>query len=223
MNRALSVLCLVGCGSPTTVPDAAAAGPCGDKLSFQGELVDWDSTDAQFCGIFGANVQVHGDPSTAKATPPNGRIEMCVAQAPTTLIDVTPPTDASQCANPSSTYDIPGVIVADQAVLASGALASARAFTIARAPAFAYDATKAQLFVHVDGTPSAVSITGTHDASQVFDGATWAPGSTGANVFVPNVDPTAGTTDVSLADGGLGTGSVPIAAGTFTYVTLVAH
>ena len=217
---------VAACGSSPATPDAPPVtdgGVCGSELSFAGELVDWDSTDEQFCGIFGASIQVHGDPSTAKMTPPNGRIELCLADGATTLIDVTPPTAPSECTTTSSTYDIPGVIVADQAVLASGALASARSFTIARAPAFGYDATKAQVFVHVDGTPSAVSITGTHDAAQAFDGASWAPGSTGANVFVPNVDPTPATIDVSIAAGGLGTGSVPIAAGTFTYVTLVGN
>jgi hypothetical protein len=232
----MSILVLAACGSSPATPDAAllpdatrdasrspdAAKDGGACVAFTGELVDWDSTDAQFCGIFGASIQVHGDPASAKTTPPNGRIELCVAPT-TTLLDVTPPTEASQCTTPSSTYGVPGVIVVNEAVLAHGTLVSTRSFTVARAPAFAYDATKAQVFVHVDGTPSAVSITGTHDPAQALGTAGWAAGSTGANVFLPNVDPTPGATDVELAGGGLGTGSVPLAAGTFTYVTLVAN
>ncbi len=193
------------------------------QLSFAGELVDWDSSDAQFCGILGADVQVRGDPATAKTTPPNGRIELCLAPAPTTLIDVTPPTAASQCTTPASTYDIPGVIVVDQAVVATGALASARLFTVARAPAFGYDATKAQVFVHVDGTPSPVSISGAHDPAQALGSAGWAAGTTGVDVFFPNVDPTPGSTSVDVTGGAIGTGSDPIAAGTFTYITVVAN
>jgi hypothetical protein len=230
MMRALPII-LVACGSsPATVLDAPRAidatgdaGPCGADLSFTGELVDWDSTTAQFCGIFGATLQVHGDPSRVDHTPPNGRIQLCLASAPTTQIDITPPTAASECAIPKSTYAVPGILVANQAVIASGAVVSARSFTMARAPAFAFDSAKAQVFVHVDGTPRAVSITGTHDAAQAFDDSTWAAGSTGANVFFPNVDPTPGATSVDVAGGATGTGSVPISAGTFTYLTVVAN
>lgn len=197
------------------------AGPCGAQLAFEGELVDWDSTDAAFCGVFGATVEAPG--AAAKTTPPNGRIELCLADAPTTLVDVTPPTAASECTHPPSTYSVPGVIVADRAVLASGALISARSFTTARAPAFGFDPAKAQVFVHVDGAAGAVSISSPHDPEQAFDGAAWAAGSSGVDVFFPNVDSTDGETEVRLAGGGIGTGPVELTDGAFTYVTVVAR
>ncbi len=235
MARAIPFLVLAACGSPATsaldaplTRDAAADAPrdadrCGAELSFVGELVDWDSTDQQFCGIFGASLEVRGDATRTATTPPNGRIMMCLAAAATTLIDVTPPTAASQCTTPSSSYDIPGVIVVDQSVVATGALGRARSFTMARAPAFAYDVTKAQVFVHVDGTPRAVSITGSHDPEQAFGTAGWALGATGVDVYFTNVDPTSGSTAIDVVGGALGTGSAPITAGTFTYLTVVAN
>jgi len=89
-----------------------------------------------------------------------------------------------------------------------------------RAPAFGYDNTKAQVFVHVEGTLGAVTIAAAHDATQAWSGTAWAAGSTGINVLFPNVDPTAGTTTVS-ATGATGGGTIPLAANSFTYVTVV--
>jgi hypothetical protein len=228
--RLALVLVLTGCpdphpatiDAPPPVPDGPAVdgGPCGADVLATGEIVDWDSTDASFCGVFGATFQVHGDATRHATTAPNGRFKLCIAPAPTTRIDITPPSAASQCTVPSSSYTVPGILVADRAVLASGALISARAFTVMRAPAFGYDATKAQVFVHVEGTPRAVSVTGTHDAPQAFTGA-WAAGDTGANVFFPNVDPAPGSTTIAVAGGATGAGAAPLAAGTFTYVTVV--
>ena len=220
MRIALVVLAVTAsCGDHNTAVDA----PGADVL-FTGELVDWDSTDTGFfCGIFGAHLQVHGDPTRTNTTNPNGRFMVMIAAAATTQIDVTPPTAASQCTAPPSTYNVPGILVANKAVIDSGAIISARSFDVDRAPMFGYDAAKAQVLVHVDGMRRAPSITGTHDATQAFDGTAWAMGTSGVNVYFPNVDPTGGTTTISVQGGAVGTGPVPIAAGTFTYVTVVAN
>jgi hypothetical protein len=223
-------LALGGCsGNPQKPADAAidtvvaGDGPCGAETFFTGELVDFFNADTTFCGIFMASLQVHGDASRTGTTNPNGRFQLCLAPAATTQVDVTPPTGMSECSNPRSTYAVPGMLIANKAVIDAGGLISARSFTVAKAPSFAFDAAKAQVFVHVDGTPRAVSITGTHDASQVWNGSVWAAGDTAADVYFPNLDPTAGTTAVTVAGGAIGTGSVPIAAGTFTYVTVIAN
>ena len=136
---------------------------------------------------------------------------------------MTPPTGASECTVPASTYAAPGMLIANQAVIATGQIFSARDFTVMRETAFAYDNTMAQVFVHVDGTQSAVSISGTSAPAQAFDGTTWAPGASGVYVFFPNVDPTAGSTTVSVAGGAVGTGSVPVVAGAFTWLTVVGN
>lgn len=234
------------CGSPKETPDArhdAApdtvdamppdAGPCGADLHFTGEYVDFDSVDnGAFCGIFGATFQVHGDATRHDQSNPNGRFELCLAQAPQTRVDITPPTAASECeAPPNNTYAVPGIIIADKAVIDSGAVISARAFTAAEQMMFAsqslftYDSTKGQVFVHVDGTPAAVSITGTSDPPIAWNGTTWAAGNTGVNVFFPNVVSASGTTTISIAGAStaLGAGSYPIEPGTITYATLVVQ
>jgi len=221
---------LAACGGGGTTPSDAAidapadvgdAGPCGADLFFTGEMVDFDSTDTTFCGIFGAGFTVAGDATRTDTTNPNGRFELCLpASASTVRVDITPPTGPSECTIPKSTYAVPGILIADKAVIEAGVMYSTRSFTVSRAPGFAYDPTKAQVFVHVEGIQRAISISGTGDAAQAWDGAAWAAGTTGINVFFPNVDPTPGTTTVSMAGGALGTGAVPIAAGTFTYVTI---
>jgi hypothetical protein len=209
------VALLAACGDDGSSVDA---GP----TSVTGELVDMESTDTGFfCGIFGATVSVHGDSSQTEMTNPNGRIEALTINAARAQLDITPPTAESECSNPKSTYTTPAIMIVDSTVAASGAMISARMFTMADAANFGFDASKAQVLVHVDGAMRAVSITGTHDATQAFDGSQWAAGDTGANVFFPNVDPGPGTTKVSMTGTSLGTGDVPLAAGTFTFLTIV--
>jgi hypothetical protein len=86
-----------------------------------------------------------------------------------------------------------------------------------------FDATKAQVFVHVNGTPHAVSLAATHDTAQAIVATTWAAGDTGKNVFFPNVDVGGGTTTLSVAGGAIGTGSIPLIAGTITNVSVLVH
>lgn len=207
---------------PDAPPDA---GPCPANRFFTGELVDWDSNETTaFCGIFMATFQVSGDPTRTNATNPNGRFQLCLAAATTTRVDMTPPTAQSECTTPLSTYSMPGIAIADAAVIASGQLFSMRDFTVARQPSLGVtlDGAKGHVFVHVDMTAQPVSITATHDTTQFFDGTAWnTTGPTAANVFFPNVP--AGMTTVSMTGGAIGSGDVPVEAGKITYVTLVGN
>ena len=62
-----------------------------------------------------------------------------------------------------------------------------------------------------------------HDTAMAFDGTHWAAGNTGENVLFPNVDAGAGTTKITMAGTTIGAGSIPLAAGTFTFLTLVGE
>ena len=139
------------------------------------------------------------------------------------------PSTASPCTVPAGTYVLAGIAVADKAVIQAGVVISARAFTTARqttvfqAVGAAFDPAKAQVFVHVDGTPRAVSIAAAHATTQAVAATTWTAGDTGHDVFFPNVDIGGGTTTVSVAGGAVGTGAIPLVAGTITNVTVIAN
>ena len=236
MNRAAlaSVIFVVACGDDAAKGDAAPPvvdidnGTCGDQLRFTGELVDWDSTETQFCGVFGATVQVQ--PTGAMhTTPPNGRLDLCIpATDPTTRVLVTPSADPSQCAG--STYPIPAVLVANRDVIRAGAAYSARMFTAMRETSLftqigaTFDPAKAQLLVFVAGTPRAVAIAAAHATTQAYAAATgtWSAGATGIYVFFPNVDPAGGTTMLIVDGGALGAGTVPLVAGQLAAINVYA-
>lgn len=222
----------VGCGDDGATADASIVvdidnGSCGDQLRFTGEYVDWD-TDAAFCGIAEAVVEVEGD-GQQDSTAPNGRFDLCIPRAnATTKLTVTQPSGNSQCTNPSSGYTVPTILVANRDVILAGGFFSGRAFTTARQQTFfealgGFDSNKAQVFVHVNGTPAAVSLAATHDAAQAITARAWAAGDTGHDVFFPNVDVGTGTTTLSVAGGAIGTGTIPLVAGTITNVSVLVH
>lgn len=237
MHRGWLALALATLGLGACGDDAPSDGPftvdidngsCGDHINLTGELVDWDN-DTTFCGINNALFQVQGD-GPMDLTSPNGRFEgICVPDQATTLLDVTPATTNSVCTNPPSPYPLAGVLVANRDVIRSGAFYSIRNFTAARrdsffaAAGFSFAPALAQVFVHVHGTPRAVSIGAMHATAQAVAGTTWAAGDTGHEVFFPNVDPSAGSTMLSVAGGAIGTGMIPLVAGKFTYVTVHAR
>jgi len=214
----IAAIMVTGCSGGGGGVDAAPE-------SFMAEYVDWDSSGTGvFCGIFKATWTSHDSATATITTNPNGRVTLSLPPAPRMRIDITPPTDGSECTTPTGqTYNIPGIAIVDRAVNDAGGEYSTRAFSTTRATAFGYNAAKAQVLVHVDGTPRSVTLTGTHDATQAFDGTTWAAGDTGVNVFFPNVDPSAATGTVGMSGASAGTGDVPLVAGTFTYLSIVAQ
>lgn len=204
------------CGSdPKKMPDAPP------DISFMGEYVDWDSTDNTFCGINKATFTVRGDASRTDLTNPNGRFTLAIpGGTANALVDITPPTGPSECLPSMSTYSMPGIFVADPAVLATMQILSTRNFSAARMPTLGFtpDAGKGHVFVHVDATQAPVTISTTSDTAQKFDGSAWAAGTQGVNVFFPNVAPG----DVTVAMGtAIGGGTVPVEAAKITYVTFV--
>jgi len=210
--------------SPDTPPDMATR--CGADLFFTGEIVDWDSNGD--CGVADAAVTVRGQPAQTDMSNFNGRFEVCVPQQAQTVVDVTHSANASRCAMVGGKYPVRGVFIAAQAVIALNELSfSARAMTQARQDAMftqigpLYSATQAQLVVHVVGTPRVVSITKNHADTQRYNGTAWEAGNTGAYVFFPNVDP--GATQISVTGGAVGTGTVTLEAGAYTYVTVIAN
>src|SRR5690349_2716616 len=190
---------LAACGDDASSCDThftidADNGSCGDHINFTGELVDWDN-DTTFCGVNNALVQVQGD-GAMDTTSPNGRFEgICLPNQAVTLLDVTPPAGNSVCTVPPSSYPVPGILVANRDVIQAGGFYSVRALTMARrdsfftAAGFSFAPALAQVFVHVHGTPRAVSLTASHAPAQAVVDKAWAPGDTGHEVFFPNVDP----------------------------------
>lgn len=230
---AFVVSVLPGCSGGDGAADASYTvdidnGSCGDQLRFTGEYVDWDN-DALFCGIALATVAVEGD-GAQDETAPNGRFDLCIPRtSPTTKLVVTQPAGMSQCTNPPSGYSVPAIFWANRDVILAGGFFSARAFTTARQASFfqaaglTFDSNKAQVLVHVNRTPAAVSLAAAHAAPQAVAATTWAPGDTGHEVFFPNVDVGSGTTTLSVAGGAIGTGSIPLIAGTITNVAILVH
>src|SRR5262245_25907726 len=157
---------------------------CGDQLRFTGEYVDWD-TDAAFCGIGDATVTVEGDGAT-DTTAPNGRFDLCIPRGMRTVrLDVTQPSGNSMCTTPASGYSVKVLLHANRDTILAGGFFSGRAFTTARQDSFfqsigqQFDSNKAQVFVHVDGSPRKVSLAAGHGAAQAIATTMWAPGDTG--------------------------------------------
>jgi hypothetical protein len=209
-------------------PDTPIDGMCGAGTFFTGEIVDWDSTEAKFCGVFNSSLTVRGQAAPADTSNPNGRFELCVARQALAAVDVLHGTNQSQCTTPRDVYPVPAVLVAEQAVIDAGGRFSARVMTQHRQDEMfgliggaGYSAAKAQLVVHVDGPQRQVTIAAAHDTTQKFDGTTWAAGDTGADVFFPNVTP--GMTQVTVAGRSVGGTTLTLQAGVYTYLTVLAN
>lgn len=207
----------------TPLPDIDN-GSCGDQLRFTGEYVDWDS-GAAFCGIFEATFTARDD-GPMDSTAPNGRFDTCIPRdAAQVVFDIAPPAAASECTSPPSTYPLPGLAIATPDVILAGGFWSGRNLTMDRLGSLGVtlDPTKAHVFVHVDGTPRAVTVAAAHDAPQARNADTWAAGDTGSDVFFPNVEVGGGQTTVSVDGGATGAGDVPVEAGTITNVSVIAR
>lgn len=211
----LLLSCSGGMSNDAMVPVDIDNGTCGDLVRFTGEYVDWDSS-AEFCGIFGAKFQAR-DGGAMGSTAPNGRFDLCIPDQAITLLDITPPSQPSSCSSMPGSYSMPGIAVASKNVIFAGGFWAGRAFAVGRQ---ATDPTKAQVIVHVNGTPRPVSIGASHGPTQAMDGTKWAPGNSGQEVFFPDVDPSGGQTTI-MADRAIVPASIPLVAGVMTNVSIV--
>lgn len=221
-------------GSDGKSADAAvdvAPGVCGADAEVIGAVVDWDSTDASFCGVNGATLHVSGGTAQSSATPPNGRITMCIPHAAEPRVDVTLPTDGSQCPSlfnqPNNTYTFPASLLMTDAVLTAGGSYDVRLMTVGRVMTMfaggAPVAGRGHLLVHVNGKAREVAIsTANHDAAQRFDGTSWAAGTTGADVFFPNIDLATNPIGVTMTGGATGTGFFSLQPDQLTIVSLIS-
>jgi hypothetical protein len=209
---------IAGCSSSASAPDAGpdTPSPCpAGELFYTGELVDWGSTAAAFLGVYEASFTVDGEPSRTDKTSPNGRFELCLANAASTLVTVD--------ATAASTY-FDGVAVAEADVIKSGLTISMRSFTAMRTmtPPIAFG--KAQVFVHVAGAQRAVNLPALSEAKLVFDGTQWktaGPTDVGSDVFFTNVTAADPPVAVQMSGTFLGGKSVPLWANKLTFVTVV--
>jgi hypothetical protein len=213
--------CGGGGGAPQDAPPDIDNGNCGSQLRFTGEYVNWDN-DTSFCGVFGARFQAQQGGGSA-STAPNGRFDLCVPDQAVSLVDIVQPTSVPDCIpDKTRTYPLPGLAVANKAVILAGGFWSGRTFLDNQVT---FNPAKAQVYVHVDGTARAVSLDGSHSHGQiqaVMD-KTWAPGNIGHEVFIPDVDPAGGSATLSVDGGAIGTGSIPLVAGKMTTLSVVAH
>ena len=231
---ALAAAALAGCSdNGGTAKDAGTDVPtdsmCGAGTFFTGEIIDWDSTTARFCGVYMSSLTVAGQSAAGDKSNPNGRFELCVPHQALTEVDVTHGANQSECTTFKDSYPVHAVLFAEQAVIDGGGMFSARAMTQHRQDDMfmmigtTFSAAKAQLVVHVDGAQRQVTISvPAHDTTQKFDGAAWAAGDTGSDVFFPNVDP--GSVQITVAGNTVGSPvTVTLAANAYTYVDVHAR
>lgn len=222
MTRYVALLWLVAactaCGDDgSTVQDAAVdtiPDPCAPEMTFTGEYVDWDSTTTAFKGIFGAKFTHRTDTTKTSSTAPNGRFLMCIPAADA-MVDVAPMAGSDYIA---------GAVVVNKAVVTSGAMLSYRSFTTTRAQAFGFLPALAHVYVHVEGGIRTIGTAAPAQVKKTLSGAAWTDGDAGTDVYLGNIDPAGGTTLLTVTGGNaIGAGSIPLTAGAFTYVTVVAR
>lgn len=196
-------------------PSIDAAG-CGADLLFTGEYVEWNSTTADFHGIFDARFTLVDDGRSA-ATAPNGRVILCI-----------PPTGALRITATEAGHT-PAVFQVDAAVFTpAGSSFTARGLaTISRNADYGalmtgltFDASRAHVMVEKRGTAQPFALTG---ATQRFayDGAAWTDADQGELVLFPNVPVGSGTATLSSTGGAfVGPTTIELVAGQLTVVPL---
>ncbi|MEZ4358841.1 MAG: hypothetical protein R3B48_01575 [Kofleriaceae bacterium] len=213
----LCALALLACGDNGPMqPDANLTGPCPTgEVFYTGELVDWVSTPATFRGVFDASFTVDGDAARTDQTSPNGRFELCLANAASTrvLIDATA----------DSTYQ-DGVAVVDLDVLKAGVTMSLRSFTTMQEAGFTPRLApgKAHVFIDVAGAARAITLSAAYEAAFAFDGTQWVAGTSGRAVFFANVEPGAAA-KATMSGRFVGGASVPREADRLSFVTVVGQ
>lgn len=213
----LAASCSDSPSSPDGGPDGPNPCPSPERF-YTGELVSWDSTSGMFRGVFDAAYTVEGQPARTDRTSPNGRFELCLAEAAITQLTVEP-TAASMFRG--------GLAVAETEVLRAVGMVSMRTFTPAQEAAFSLSlaAGKAHVFIEISGKQRTVTVAGA-GPTFAWDGASWAPaaaGATGAALFFTNLDPAAAPVAAAMSGNHLGGKQVPLVADRITWVTMVGR
>ena len=203
-------LVLVACGDDGNgSADAGPPDPCAPAMTFTGELLDWDGA----MGVFSATMTLRSDPSETDVTAPNGRFDLECIPATDGLVDVL--------AMSGSGY-VSGTVVVNRNVLAALPVLSYRTFTMTRAADFSFDVSLAHVYVNINGAARTVTTAATPGTMQALASATWSPGNTGNNIYLGNI-PVSSTTTLMVSGGSVtGPTTIPLSAGQFTYVTLLA-
>lgn len=223
--RALILIALVGCEHGQTPP--GSDGPPGDggttgcvpELLIEGELIDWDSSEVAFQGVFGATLTQTIDASVAQTTDPSGRLSLCAARSDPFGFTV----DASSDGHLSGTLTIePNVVLGSFTPLSLRTLTPARAATFFAEQGLTFDPDAAQIVVLQTGDRSALTLTGVHDPalSGDDDGSgviAWSAGTGGRYVLFPNVAP---ASSVQLGGDPLGPRPIPAVAGAVSLVAI---
>lgn len=216
-------------GAPIDMaPDMPPAdeGPCGAQRFIGAELLDWDSSGTAFLGINGATFTQRGGTATT-TTPPNGRVEMCVASTTSYIFDVAIANAAYLDA--IAYFDLEAIVASapsDHHIKFRG-ITTARATSFYTERSLTFDAAKAHVLVYLAGDVSNISLDRAHGTPQVgtfnasTDSITWATGNAGQNaakyVLFPNVD-ASNPTGAIEGDVQGGIHDVPLEAGKLTLV-----
>jgi hypothetical protein len=211
--------CVTACtgyrDNPTTPTDAPGdSGPCGGAEQLvTGELVDFDSTTAQFQGVFNARFTLEGMPAKTATTAPNGRFELCAPATKRMTFDVDAPADYLD----GKAY-IEAEALSHQTV-------SFRAYSQLRgSKLYSFDASRGHVLVFLAGDRSDLTLSRQHapplsgnddDDDGVF---TWTPGNAGRYVLFPNVDVSSPT--ITLDGDTSGPHTIPVIAGKLTLVAI---
>jgi hypothetical protein len=216
----LSIAACAGCGGDDDVSaDARPAdaspvdsGGCVGAVEYTGEVIDFDSTESAFLGVFGAQMLVRGT-ECFDETAPNGRFVIDTndtgfvvnIDAPDTYVDGIAMIRPAQLAGPASLF-------------------SYRTFTAERATALygtlgqTFDTNAAHVMINQVLDHESFALAGTHGAVVgTEDGATWAPADDARYLLFTNVPVAGGTAD--LTAGSIGTLAVPLEAGKLTFIT----
>lgn len=162
-------------------------------------------------GIPGAVFTHRTDTAATATSAPNGRFDLMCIPAADGFVDVT------------SSAVVPGTVVVRKDALSLLPTQSYRSFTPARAADFGFDASLGHVHVHVAGNGArTVTTAAAPGVQKTFDGASWNDGNSGTDIYLGNIAP--GTTTLTVSGGNaIGGGSIPITAGQFTWITIVAY
>ncbi len=150
-------LLLAACPGPTATPDAPPeipdapgtpdAGACGDKSYYTAAIEDWDSSETDFHGVFGAQWTNLAAPAETASTAPNGRIELCLTR-PTPAADLDLEVDLPGDYLDAYVVAQPADFVVPQNVLVARGITATRAAEVYTSAGSTFDAAAGHLLMY---------------------------------------------------------------------------